>query len=96
MLQSIFGATLLPSCSGMEKFFPAEKITLSGNPVRKDLIDAKGKKAKAAVQAANQKANQKAKVNLSLKKRKNQNLKRKRKRIKKKIRRKVKKRKRKR
>jgi UDP-N-acetylglucosamine--N-acetylmuramyl-(pentapeptide) pyrophosphoryl-undecaprenol N-acetylglucosamine transferase len=32
---------------GMEKFFPAEKITLSGNPVRKDLIDAKGKKAKA-------------------------------------------------
>jgi UDP-N-acetylglucosamine--N-acetylmuramyl-(pentapeptide) pyrophosphoryl-undecaprenol N-acetylglucosamine transferase len=34
---------------GMEKFFPAEKITLSGNPVRKDLIDAKGKKAKAAV-----------------------------------------------
>ncbi len=33
---------------GMEKFFPAEKITLSGNPVRKDLIDAKGKKAKAA------------------------------------------------
>ena len=33
---------------GMEKFFPAEKITLSGNPVRKDLLDAKGKKAKAA------------------------------------------------
>jgi len=33
---------------GMEKFFPAEKITLSGNPVRKDLIDASGKKAKAA------------------------------------------------
>ena len=33
---------------GMEKFFPAEKITLSGNPVRKDLIEAKGKKAKAA------------------------------------------------
>lgn len=33
---------------GMEKFFPAEKITLSGNPVRKDLIDAAGKKAKAA------------------------------------------------
>jgi UDP-N-acetylglucosamine--N-acetylmuramyl-(pentapeptide) pyrophosphoryl-undecaprenol N-acetylglucosamine transferase len=34
---------------GMEKFFPEDKITLSGNPVRKDLIDAKGKKAKAAV-----------------------------------------------
>lgn len=33
---------------GMEKFFPAEKITLSGNPVRKDLIDAAGKKSKAA------------------------------------------------
>jgi UDP-N-acetylglucosamine--N-acetylmuramyl-(pentapeptide) pyrophosphoryl-undecaprenol N-acetylglucosamine transferase len=33
---------------GMEKFFPAEKITMSGNPVRKDLIDAAGKKAKAA------------------------------------------------
>jgi len=33
---------------GMEKFFPAQKITLSGNPVRKDLIDAAGKKAKAA------------------------------------------------
>jgi UDP-N-acetylglucosamine--N-acetylmuramyl-(pentapeptide) pyrophosphoryl-undecaprenol N-acetylglucosamine transferase len=34
---------------GMEKFFPAEKITLSGNPVRKDLIDSKGKKEQAAV-----------------------------------------------
>jgi UDP-N-acetylglucosamine--N-acetylmuramyl-(pentapeptide) pyrophosphoryl-undecaprenol N-acetylglucosamine transferase len=33
---------------GMEKFFPAHKITLSGNPVRKDLIDAAGKKAQAA------------------------------------------------
>ena len=33
---------------GMEKFFPAEKITLSGNPVRKDLINAAGKKAQAA------------------------------------------------
>ncbi|MFD3409006.1 undecaprenyldiphospho-muramoylpentapeptide beta-N-acetylglucosaminyltransferase [Aquirufa sp. HETE-83D] len=33
---------------GMEKFFPAEKITLSGNPVRKDLIDAAGKKELAA------------------------------------------------
>ena len=34
---------------GMEKFFPAHKITLSGNPVRKDLINAKGKKEQAAV-----------------------------------------------
>lgn len=34
---------------GMEKFFPAQKITLSGNPVRKDLIDAADKKAQAAV-----------------------------------------------
>ena len=33
---------------GMEKFFPAAKITLSGNPVRKDLIDAAGKKEQAA------------------------------------------------
>jgi UDP-N-acetylglucosamine--N-acetylmuramyl-(pentapeptide) pyrophosphoryl-undecaprenol N-acetylglucosamine transferase len=33
---------------GMEKFFPAAKITLSGNPVRKDLLDAAGKKAQAA------------------------------------------------
>ena len=32
----------------MEKFFPAAKITLSGNPVRKDLLDAAGKKAQAA------------------------------------------------
>ncbi len=33
---------------GMEKFFPAEKTTLSGNPVRKDLINAADKKAQAA------------------------------------------------
>jgi UDP-N-acetylglucosamine--N-acetylmuramyl-(pentapeptide) pyrophosphoryl-undecaprenol N-acetylglucosamine transferase len=33
---------------GMEKFFPAEKITLSGNPVRKDLIETTDKKAQAA------------------------------------------------
>lgn len=33
---------------GMEKFFAKEKITLSGNPVRKDLIDISGKKAAAA------------------------------------------------
>jgi UDP-N-acetylglucosamine--N-acetylmuramyl-(pentapeptide) pyrophosphoryl-undecaprenol N-acetylglucosamine transferase len=34
---------------GMEKFFPAHKITLSGNPVRKDLIQTAGKKAQAAL-----------------------------------------------
>jgi UDP-N-acetylglucosamine--N-acetylmuramyl-(pentapeptide) pyrophosphoryl-undecaprenol N-acetylglucosamine transferase len=33
---------------GMEKFFPAEKITLSGNPVRKDLIETIDTKAHAA------------------------------------------------
>jgi UDP-N-acetylglucosamine--N-acetylmuramyl-(pentapeptide) pyrophosphoryl-undecaprenol N-acetylglucosamine transferase len=33
---------------GMEKFFPSAKITLSGNPVRKDLINAAGKKEQAA------------------------------------------------
>lgn len=34
---------------GMEKFFPAHKITLSGNPVRKDLIQTAGKKEQAAL-----------------------------------------------
>jgi UDP-N-acetylglucosamine--N-acetylmuramyl-(pentapeptide) pyrophosphoryl-undecaprenol N-acetylglucosamine transferase len=34
---------------GMEKFFPAHKITLSGNPVRKDLIKTAGKKEQAAL-----------------------------------------------
>ena len=34
---------------GMSKFFPNEKITISGNPVRKDLIDLVGKKEKANV-----------------------------------------------
>lgn len=32
---------------GMYKFFPTEKITITGNPVRKDLIDLSGKKEKA-------------------------------------------------
>jgi UDP-N-acetylglucosamine--N-acetylmuramyl-(pentapeptide) pyrophosphoryl-undecaprenol N-acetylglucosamine transferase len=32
---------------GMSKFFPSEKITITGNPVRKDLIDLSGKKEKA-------------------------------------------------
>ena len=34
---------------GMSKFFPNEKITMTGNPVRKDLIDLSGKKGKASV-----------------------------------------------
>jgi UDP-N-acetylglucosamine--N-acetylmuramyl-(pentapeptide) pyrophosphoryl-undecaprenol N-acetylglucosamine transferase len=29
---------------GMEKFFPAEKIRVTGNPVRKDILDLSGKK----------------------------------------------------
>lgn len=33
---------------GMEKFFSPSKLILSGNPVRKDLIDISGKKAAAA------------------------------------------------
>lgn len=33
---------------GMEKFFPKEKIFLTGNPVRQDLADVTGKKAEAA------------------------------------------------
>lgn len=33
---------------GMSKFFPSEKITITGNPVRKDLIDLGGKKEKAS------------------------------------------------
>jgi UDP-N-acetylglucosamine--N-acetylmuramyl-(pentapeptide) pyrophosphoryl-undecaprenol N-acetylglucosamine transferase len=30
---------------GMEKFFPSEKIVLTGNPVRQDLLDSSGKRA---------------------------------------------------
>ena len=33
---------------GMEKFFPKEKITLTGNPVRQDLADVTDKKTEAA------------------------------------------------
>ncbi len=32
---------------GMERFFPAEKIVLTGNPVRKDLMEARKEKGKA-------------------------------------------------
>lgn len=31
---------------GMEKYFPASKIVLTGNPVRKDILDVKGKREK--------------------------------------------------
>ncbi len=34
---------------GMEKFFDQNKITLTGNPVRKDLVDLTGKKEKACL-----------------------------------------------
>jgi len=33
--------------SGMEKYFPADKITLSGNPIRQDLFDLDSKKKEA-------------------------------------------------
>jgi UDP-N-acetylglucosamine--N-acetylmuramyl-(pentapeptide) pyrophosphoryl-undecaprenol N-acetylglucosamine transferase len=33
----------------MSKFFPNEKITITGNPVRKDLMDLSGKKEKASL-----------------------------------------------
>ncbi len=33
---------------GMEKFFPAEKIVKTGNPIRKEVIDIKDKREKAA------------------------------------------------
>ena len=33
---------------GMEKFFPPEKIIITGNPVRKEIIDIEGKKGDAA------------------------------------------------
>ena len=33
--------------SGMEKYFPASKVVLTGNPVRKDIIDIESKREKA-------------------------------------------------
>lgn len=32
---------------GMDKFFPSEKITITGNPVRKDILDLSGKREQA-------------------------------------------------
>jgi UDP-N-acetylglucosamine--N-acetylmuramyl-(pentapeptide) pyrophosphoryl-undecaprenol N-acetylglucosamine transferase len=34
---------------GMEKFFPKEKIIITGNPVRKEIIEIKGKKHEAGI-----------------------------------------------
>jgi UDP-N-acetylglucosamine--N-acetylmuramyl-(pentapeptide) pyrophosphoryl-undecaprenol N-acetylglucosamine transferase len=34
---------------GMEKFFPSGKIIITGNPVRKEIVDTKGKKGEAAI-----------------------------------------------
>jgi UDP-N-acetylglucosamine--N-acetylmuramyl-(pentapeptide) pyrophosphoryl-undecaprenol N-acetylglucosamine transferase len=39
--------TICVAYSGMEKFFPEEKIKVTGNPVRKDILDLSGKKEKA-------------------------------------------------
>lgn len=39
--------TICVAYPGMEKFFPADKITVTGNPVRKDILDLSGKREKA-------------------------------------------------
>lgn len=39
--------TICVAYSGMEKFFPAHRIRLTGNPVRKDIKDLSGKREKA-------------------------------------------------
>lgn len=36
------------ACEGMERYFPADKIVVCGNPVRNDIIEIKGKKPEAA------------------------------------------------
>ncbi|PKA82362.1 UDP-N-acetylglucosamine-N-acetylmuramylpentapeptide N-acetylglucosamine transferase [Ulvibacter sp. MAR_2010_11] len=43
---------------GMERFFPSEKVVLTGNPVRQDLLDVTTKRAEA-IQFFNLKANKK-------------------------------------
>lgn len=35
---------------GMEKYFPGEKVVLTGNPVRKDILDLQGKRERALMQ----------------------------------------------
>lgn len=39
--------TICVAYPGMEKFFPKEKIQVTGNPVRKDILDLTGKREKA-------------------------------------------------
>lgn len=39
--------TICVAYEGMERYFPAEKIVLTGNPVRKDVIDIENKKSEA-------------------------------------------------
>lgn len=39
--------TICVAYPDMEKFFPADKIRVTGNPVRKDILDLSGKKGKA-------------------------------------------------
>lgn len=37
--------TICVAYEGLEKFFPAEKIVFTGNPIRRDLVDLSGKRA---------------------------------------------------
>jgi len=41
-------STICVAYENMQKFFPAEKIILTGNPVRQDIIDLAGKKSEAS------------------------------------------------
>jgi UDP-N-acetylglucosamine--N-acetylmuramyl-(pentapeptide) pyrophosphoryl-undecaprenol N-acetylglucosamine transferase len=50
--------TICVAYENMEKFFPKEKIIITGNPIRKEVIQIKGKREKAA-QHFNLKANKK-------------------------------------
>lgn len=40
-------AAICTAYDGLERFFPKEKIVLTGNPVRRDMVDVEGKRAKA-------------------------------------------------
>ncbi len=41
-------STICVAYQGMEKFFPKEKIVMTGNPIRKEVIQVEGKRDKAA------------------------------------------------
>lgn len=41
-------STICVAYTGMEKFFPADKIVLTGNPIRQEVIRIEGKRGKAA------------------------------------------------